>query len=291
MAPPAPASPSPPLAATAEHLNALSPYIRYGAEPPTGEGWYPLARVAEGDLVPGWHQELSRRTGDARVAGAHLSAWLIAAALDVWLMPVVVASRLPLAGPDRAFIHRGPEGWFDAVAVDGREAAVLPGDPAAGAPGTRVLASRDELLDAFAERLLALEPVLRAAAAGCRRTEASAWSELADRLAARSLWLARLAGRDRAETWADAAAVMDRLAAGSGRLRTRPRPFIVRYSGGEEWFAVASVCCLHYRIVPGADPDGTGYCATCPLRTDAGRERELRERLEAEAAGKGAGAS
>lgn len=279
-----------PLAATAQQLNALSPYIRYGAEPPSGEGWYPLTRLAEGDLVSGWYRHLSRRTGDPRVAGAHLSAWLIAAALDVWLMPVVVASRLPLAGPDRAFIHRGPEGWFDAVAVDGRDVAVLSGDPAAGAPGTRVLASRDELLDAFAEQLLALEPVLRAVAAGCRRTEASAWSELADRVAARSLWLARLAGRDRAATWADAAAVMDRLAARTGKLQTRPQRFVVRYSGGEEWFAVASVCCLHYRIVPGADPNGTGYCATCPLRSDASRERELREHLEAEAAGKGAGA-
>src|SRR5690606_35640054 len=34
-----------PLAATAQQLNALSPYIRYGAEPPSGEGWYPLTRL------------------------------------------------------------------------------------------------------------------------------------------------------------------------------------------------------------------------------------------------------
>lgn len=269
-----------PLAGTAQRLSALDEDLTYRVGQPDEPGWHRFAGLADPGLLTAWHRELAAREGDRRTAAAYLGGWVAAAAVETWALPALAEARLPLAGPAAVSLHRhAEEGWFDAVAAPS-PLAVLPGDPAAGQVGAIVVADREALLDLLAERLLTLEVVFDMLAATLPVGAGALWGGLADSVGGRALWLARLLDSDRDAAWRDAQAITDRLAARQPRLRVRPHPFPVAYSGGEELFQVRGTCCLYYRTVAEPDPDGEGYCGTCPLRTDASRTRRLRAHLD-----------
>lgn len=271
-----------PLHQTAARLTALDEHLACRVGVPDEPGWHRLGDLIETGLLTEWHARLSSREGDRRTAAAYLGGWVASAVVDALLLPMLAEARLPVAAVAEVGVHRHADGWFDAVALPDGPIAVVPGDPAAGGRGVEVLADRDALLDATARRLTDVGPVFAAVSAALPVGAAALWGGLADSIGGRGLWLARLLDLDRREVWTDAQTVTDRIAATQPRLRQRPTPFPVPFSGGEEWFQVRGTCCLYYRTVESADPDGEGYCGTCPLRTDTSRTRRLRAHLEEE---------
>ena len=270
-----------PLADTARRLSGLADYFSYQVGTPTGEGWWRLADVTDHRLLADWHEQLTAREGgDRRVAAAYLGGWLGSIFISTWVMPVLVDGRLPLAEPGDVYIHRKEEGWFDAVSAGVDRAAVLSGDALAEYEGTVIAPSRDDMFDALADRLMQIDQVNTAVHTVCRIGMPALWGGLADGIGSWALWLAKLTGRDRRKAWNDAASLIALIAARQSRLRTKPRPFPVIYSAGEELFQVRGTCCLYYRTVENADPDDKGYCTTCPLRTEQSRTRVLVTYLE-----------
>ncbi|OUN00445.1 MAG: hypothetical protein BAA04_11230 [Firmicutes bacterium ZCTH02-B6] len=293
---------------TAARLTALGGYRRYLVGVPAEDGWVPLSRLAEPALAEQWFSQAAEGLGDRPSAGAFLTRIYIDAVVLTWLYPVLVDGRLPLSPMAQVAIHRHPQGWVDAVAVNGGGLAVLAGDPglaslpaplergAGPAPAAiprqaeplLVFAGQDELFDALTERLLQLQPLLAVVREVSGRGWPALWGEVADIISGSALWLARLLGRDRWAAWGDAEAIIDRLAAREPRLKVRPRPFPVQWSSGEDLFTVRGTCCLYYRFHK-HNPEHR-YCESCPLRSDEWRLERLRAQLEADAAREGAAA-
>ena len=265
-----PAPPSP-FSETAARISELSDYLDYRVGVPDGENWRHLTGLVEADLLAGWHAEVTGRTGDRRVAAAYMSNWLISTLVGAWLIPVLAEGRLPLAAQRDIAVRRTEGGWFDGVAVDDDALAVLPDDPAAGHPASTVLQDRGAILDALADRILSLEPVIHALRAACPIGLPALRGAIADAVANQSLLLAQVMNRDRHAVWRDADAIIERLDERDLSLSIRPRPFSVVHKGKEEIFGVRATCCLYYRTVDEPDRDGEGYCDTWPLRTDESR--------------------
>ena len=246
---------------------------------PAGPGWYRLRDLTDRHLLADWHEDLTRRHRDRKVAASFLGGWIAAAVVGIWVLPVLADGRLPLAGLDEASVHRHDGGWFDGVAVPRHPFAVLAGDPVAAGDGMVAVPDRASLWDVLADRLMQVEPVFSALRSVGRISGMVLWGMLADGIGAQALRLARLMDRDRTEAWHEARAIMDRVAARQPLLRTRPRLFPVAWGGKEEFFVVRATCCLHFRTVPNADPGGEGHCTGCPLRTDESRSRRWLEHL------------
>lgn len=272
------------LVETTVRLNALDEHLAYQVGVPDEPDWHRLGDLTDTALLTEWHAELSAREGDRRTAAAYLGGWVASAVVEAYLLPVLADARLPLADVAEVGVHRHANGWFDMLALPDAAIAVLPGDLTAASTGVRVLRDRSALLDAMAQRLTGIGAVFATVCAALPVGGAALWGGLADSIGGRSLWLARLCDLDRRQAWADAQTIMDRIATAGPQLRQRPAPFPVRFSGGEEWFSTRSTCCLYYRTVESPDPDGEGYCGTCPLRTDTSRTRRLRAHLDERAA-------
>jgi hypothetical protein len=274
-----PARPSP-LSETAARLSGLVEYLSYEVGLPGVESWFQLTELSNPDLLAGWHAELAVGIGDRRVAAAYMASWLNSTLASVWLMPVLADRRLPLAALDDIAIHRNDEGWFDGVAVLDAAVALLPGDPLADAPSATIVPDADALLDALADRLLALGVIEEALREACPIGLPALWGSLADGIGGGALELARLMKRDRHASWRDVEEVISRVAARQPRLKTAPRPFEVPHDGDIKLFEVRGTCCLYYRTVENPDRSGEGYCTGCPLRTDESRLRILQDRLD-----------
>lgn len=187
-----------PLAGTARRLSALDEHLTYVVDRPVEPGWLRLADLTCGQTLVAWHAELSARHGDRRAAATYLGIWLADAAVNVWALPLWAEGRLPLTGPQGVLVRRHAEGWLDAVGVDGATAvAVLSDDRAAGQPDTRVASARHVLAEGLAQRLGSVEPLFQALADTLPVGLPTLWGGLADSLAGRALWLARLLHRDR----------------------------------------------------------------------------------------------
>jgi hypothetical protein len=101
------------------------------------------------------------------------------------------------------------------------------------------------------------------------------WGQAADDLAGTALGIARAGGLEPQAAWDEAGAVVDLLAAAVPELKVRPRPFPVRWSGGEAMFQVRGTCCLWYKTESGRSAGREGYCSSCPLRDDDSRHAGL----------------
>lgn len=270
------------LAGTARRLNALDANLTYRLAPPgqPQPPWQPMTDLAAPTPIGQWHDQLTARTGDRRVAASFLGDWVASAAAMVWVLPVLAEARLPVAGPAGVAVRRHRGGWLDGVAVTGHRVAVLPDDPAAGMYDVVVVADRQGLIDALVGQLLSMAGIFTAVHTAVPVGLPALWGDLADAVGTQALWLARLLGRDPLRTWALAAETIDRVAARQPLLRQRPRIVNVTCQGGEEPMLVRGTCCLHYRTVKLPDPDGDGYCETCPLRTQASRAGRLCARLD-----------
>ena len=145
--------------------------------------------------------------------------------------------------------------------------AVLPGDPAAGAPGTRTVPGRAGLAGvlwrAVAGHLDLLVPALAAASGRPRR---ALWRVAHDGVAGAITGLGELTDA-RAAAWALWEEVGSHAPA---RLAGGARPVLVEVEGTQEMVLERAGCCLAYRCPAFPQP-----CVGCPLTPAAERPARL----------------
>lgn len=232
--------------------------------PPAGSDWWTLAEATV--RVDAWFPSLVEQEGDRRAAASYLSTWLAEAPVLVVGLCAVLGEVAPRVTADGLWLHRHPDGWFDRHAIDPVEVHTGSVDDVLAAAGSHVA----ELTAPIVDLVCASLPV----------GPVAVWGTVADAISGYALSIAREHGLDELETWRRCAVLVDAIAVHAPRLRHRPRPFPVTWSGGTALFQVRGTCCLHHRTCESPDPDGDGYCATCPLRTDESRTRRLRRHLE-----------
>lgn len=233
--------------------------------PPSGYGWLTLAEATA--RASEWFEALVEKEGDRRAAASYLSGWLAQAPILAVGLPAVLGEVAPRVTADRLWVHRHADGWFDRHAIDPVDVRTGPIDDVLAAAGPHVAELTAPVVDPVCAEL-PVGPV-------------AMWGTVADAVGAYALYYARELGLDELETWRRCEALLDAIQAVAPRLRHRPHLFPVPWSGGTAHYPVRGTCCLYYRTCDKPDPDGEGYCATCPLRTDASRIRRLRSHLEA----------
>ncbi|WP_199549187.1 iron-sulfur protein [Streptomyces sp. N35] len=158
----------------------------------------------------------------------------------------------------------------------------LPGDPAAGLPGVRVVAHeealRAELRSAVADHV---RPLLAAAAPAVRRGPRALWGMAGDDLVSGIWYLGRMLGQEEQSVRAAEALLptgIPPFPAGADFRRLQGS------SGQSHLTRTRAGCCLYYAIR--TSPDSTApppqACATCPRVCDAERLRRLEAEHEAE---------
>lgn len=238
-------------------------WLQVGA--PHGEDWWSLTSAAE--QAGAWHDELAAARGDRRAAAAFLAAWLAQApALGVGL-PAVFGGLAPLLPLGQPWVHRHADGWFDRHAIEPLD--MVEGD------------LPDVLAGAAAHTAALTAPVVDAVCALLPVGPAAVWGSVVDALCGHALRSARQLRRPERDVWERCQVIIDEMQRIEPVLRRRPTSFPVTWSGGIAHYLVRGTCCLHYRTCDAPDRDGDGYCATCPLRTDASRTARLRAHLEA----------
>lgn len=260
-------------------------HVAFEVGQPMGDRWMPMDDVSGIDAVVA--EQLGRGGAGGDYAGAALSGALAAAAVAVGWLPVLAARRLPDLSGANIILHRHTdEAWFDAIAVRSPRVCVLPDDRAAGHPEATTVPTIEDLHRLLAGQLVdLLQPWFVALRARTPFGSAGMWGQLADDVCGTGLWTARRLGIDQRVAWSDGRAVVDIVATRVPTLRARPRPFPVRWRGGDAWFQVKGTCCLWYKTHADRDPNGDGYCTSCPLRDDEVRRGRLVTWLEGTAAG------
>lgn len=265
------------------HLDASSDYCRFVAGAPVGDGWLPGADVVDGAVLARWVADGVDRRGPkaAGVVGSFLASWIA----DIVAVPVVAAiQHSQRAWPvDLASlaVHRDEEGWFNGLAVLSGPVRVVRGDPAAGMVGVEVVDNVDSLVAiTAAEIAAAVAPVFaevrRLAPFGVR----GMWGNLADAFSSEVVWAAQRRGADTADAFADARRFTDAVATAAGVAIVRPTPLTVQWSGGPTVVSCKGTCCLLYKLVPDARPDGDGYCTSCPKREATSQHTAMAAWLE-----------
>ena len=250
-------------ARVAQQLGTVEGQPRLVVGRPAGGGWWTVSEAAAG--IETWFAPLADQHGDRRLAAAYVSSWLAGAPAVVVGLCAVLGGVAPLATGDRVWVHRHPGGWVDRYAIDPVELVDQGMDEVLAAAGRHVA----ELAGPVVERACDQLPIGRAAV----------WGGVADTLTAYALMFARQHGRDEREDWRRCEVLLDGLQR-HAPLRTRPRPFPVAWSAGSSLYPVRGTCCLYYRSCADPEPDGDGYCTTCPLRTDTSRTARLVAHLE-----------
>ncbi len=277
-----------PLAGTVARLADLdSEHVRLELGPRAGERWLDLdAVLAEGVLDLLFADAEARAAGRRDYLGASVAASLSDAVVTAGWPALLLDRRLPDLSPANLAVHRHePEGWFDRIAVRDARCWVLSDDPAADNPDATTVADLAELHDRFAAAVVdAVTPWFTAVRQRAPFGRRGMWGQLADDLCGTALWMARRAGIDQHAAWAEAHAVLDRLAADVPEVRVRPRLFPVSWNQRDTLFQVKGTCCLWYKTQPAPDACGNGYCGTCPFRDDDARRSRLTSWLEEEAA-------
>lgn len=223
--------------------------------------------------------------GRSEVCGSFCASWIAAAVAGSAALPLVLWRRTWPVGLDRIALHADAGGWFDRISIGGR-LRVLPDDVAATRPGVDVGADLPALRGRWAaETAAALGPLFRELARRLRFGLPGMWGSVADGVAGHTLWVGNAVGAGPDRVWAEVTALLDALAEAVPQIRVRPRRHLVPWSGGVGHTSVRGTCCLHYRTVETPDPDGDGYCSSCPLRTDASRERRIAAHLDGRADG------
>lgn len=262
-------STTPPTAEGADALDAVAVRLRQAGvldlvtEAGRGTGWQPLPRVM--DELAGWHADLARDHGDRRAAAAYLAAWLAGTPALVVGLPAIVGNLAVEVEAPSIHVHRHPQGFVD-------RRAIVPTHFRSG-PDVVVLAQAADrvahLAAPLVERLSDELPV----------GPVALWGGIADVVSAYALWFARSSGGDQRLAWSRSELLLDQLTQ-VAPVRHRPRLFPVAWSGGTSYFPVRSTCCLYYRTDRAAGPEGSTYCATCPLRCDETRTARLVTHLE-----------
>ncbi|MFJ3821856.1 (2Fe-2S)-binding protein [Streptomyces nodosus] len=238
---------------------------------PEGEDWFPAAELAAGgaalEAFLAWDEaQVVRDYGQqARpdvVAsfGLHRYAW---PACLLITLPWFLRHRVPRLPVEHVTFQRAQ----GRMAVRTGAFACLPGDPAAGLPGARVVADeealRAEVRAAVAEHL---GPVLTGFGPRMRRRGRALWGMATDEVVEGLWYLAHLLGEERramrelelllpgaTKPYAGAAAFRELTGPAGETLPTRDR----------------ASCCLFYTLRP------EDTCTTCPRTPDADRVAKL----------------
>ncbi|MFE2373243.1 (2Fe-2S)-binding protein [Streptomyces sp. NPDC059398] len=264
-----------PVTAAYEQLSAVFPGLSVTESAdghlPSGDGWVTAAELAAGggalDTFLGWDsaqvlRDYGQRARPDVVAGFgfHRYAWPACLLITVpWFLHRRVP-RFPVG--DVAF-----QRTLGRMAVRTGTFACLPDDPAAGAPGARVVADEDalraEVRAAVAEHL---EPVLDGFGPRMRRGRRALWGMATDEIVEGLWYIAHLLG-DEPRGVTELELLLPGTAApyvGTAGFREltgpqgRPLPTRDRAS-----------CCLFYTVRPG------DTCVTCPRTCDADRVARL----------------
>jgi hypothetical protein len=265
------------LPATLHHVATLDPDLA-GATTgiPQSDGWHRVDQLT-GDVIGAWVDELAATHGGHRdVAGSFLGGWVTSAIVAIPTASLVVLGRSPRVTPTMS-VRRHADGWFDGVAFDSPRVHVVTASAARHDADVVEHADGAQLVDNVAAEFVdVLAPLLAAirdvAPFGLR----GLWGTVADEVSATATWAARLAALDQHVARQLADSLVSRIAARAPRLRVRPQPFPVRWSGGEDLFQVKGTCCLSYKTGSETiDEQGPAMCTTCPFRNDADRTTRL----------------
>ncbi|GAA2246791.1 (2Fe-2S)-binding protein [Streptomyces amakusaensis] len=242
-----------------------------GESEPAGEGWVRADELARGggalEAFLDWDRaQVLRdhgREGRPDVVagfGLHRYAW---PACLLFTVPWFLLRRVPRFSGDQVFFRR----THGRMTVRPAGFACLPGDPAAGLPGARVVPDEEALRGEVRAAVAAhLEPVLDGFASRARRGRRSLWGMVTDDLV-EGLWhIGNLLGEE-----ARAIAELELLLPGT------VKPYVgipgFRQLTGPQGEQLATrdraSCCLFYTL----RPDDT--CVTCPRTCDTTRVTRL----------------
>ncbi len=234
---------------------------------PEGPGWVRAAALADGgealDAFLAWDEEQilrdHGRPGRPDVVagfGLHRYAWPVCLLFTV---PWFLRRRVPRLPVEAVAVQRSQ----GRLAVRIEEFACLPDDPAAAAPGARVVpgeeALRAEVRNAVAAHLA---PVLEGFGPRMRRGARALWGMVTDEITEGLWYLGHLLGeepRARAEAGLLLPGAVAPFAQGAG-FRELPGP-----GGAALTTRDRASCCLYYTLRP------EDTCVTCPRTCDAER--------------------
>jgi hypothetical protein len=262
-----------PLAATVARLTGLSDHLQVRLGSPAGRGWVraaefldpqsPHLAAAEARIGAKYH------TDSRKIQAGWSFAYYNWPIIAVGVAGYLAERRVPDLAPGSLALHLDDHGGFDGIALLSRRFAALPDDPAAAHPDALVLpdsdALRDELRASIEAHMAPLVEIVRARAGWGRR---ALWANVADRLAHATIWLSQTLGCDHASCRSEVAALV-----GAPPLKGHTGVQEVERDGRRELFLKRGGCCLAYTL------PAHGYCATCPLLSDAERARRLREQM------------
>lgn len=242
-----------------------------GEPAPRGVGWVGAHELAAGgealDTFLAYdHAQVLRDYGqEARpdvIAsfGLHRYAWPACLLVTV---PWFLHRRVPRIPVEDVAFQRA----LGHLTVRVREFACLPGDPAAGLPGARVVADeaalRAEVLDSVAEHL---GPVLEGFGPRMRRGRRALWGMATDEVVEGLWYIAHLLGEERR-----AMTELEELLPGTTKPYVGNAGF--RELTGPDGESLPTrdraSCCLFYTLRP------EDTCVTCPRTCDADRVRKL----------------
>lgn len=268
----APSAVSDSYARLAEVYSGLRIEVLGAHEPgPSGAGWVGAAELAAGgaalDDFLSWDdaqvmRDYGQRARPDVVAsfGLHRYAWPACLLVTV---PWFLHRRVPRIPVEDVSFHRA----LGHLTLRTGEFACLPGDPAAGLPGARIVADeealRAEVLAAVAEHV---GPVLDGFGPPMRRGKRALWGMATDEIVEGLWYVAHLLGEERR-----AMAELEALLPGTTKPYVGTAGF--RELTGPDGTSLPTrdraSCCLFYTVRP------EDACVTCPRTCDADRVRKL----------------
>ncbi|MGW0710155.1 (2Fe-2S)-binding protein [Streptomyces sp. NPDC002643] len=275
---PAPGSRTSPLASAYSRLTEALPVMSVTelslTDPlPKGEGWVSAAGLAEAgaelDAFLAWDEaqmlrDYGRQGRPDVVAtfGLHRYSWY---ACLLFTVPWFLERRVPRFPVEHVAFQRERS----RLIVRGETFSCLPGDPAAGEPGARVVADeealRAEVRAAFAEHI---EPVLGGFGPRMRRRGRALWGMATDEVVEGIWYVAELLGADEKERCRQE---LELLLPGSTRPYVGSAGFRELTGPGGESVPTRdrASCCMFYTLAP------EDICATCPRTSEAERIAKL----------------
>lgn len=274
-----------PLVDSAQRLSALDARTALDTETPDADGWMMLSALARRPVIDAILTELpASRRGMRNVAAAQFAASLACCVVRPLMAMLHLDNRVPALRPVAVSVLER-DGRFHGLALQPAEVYALPDDPAGPHPALRPVSGPDKLDQLASESIhAALAPVLYTVRLEGRYGLPRLWGAVLDMVGATSLLVARIAGLDQQRAWDRA----ERLCALVRQLAEQPnadqpRPFAVRWSGGEAVYTVKGTCCLQYRehgLRPREHTDSSAYCKTCPFLCEQQRQQQCRAQAE-----------
>ncbi|MBN8591645.1 MAG: (2Fe-2S)-binding protein [Anaerolineae bacterium] len=258
-----------------ETLSSLHSYLKVRTGSPEDTGWFSSLDLLE----PGSTRldELltqimtARETTDRRYGAMAFtnSYWMmIAAALGCYYL----AERVPFISADNLRFHfDGEGGYVDEITFLTGRFYCLPGDPDAGDTDAVCLPNREALATTLRDQLHEhLTPVIDRLKSHSPLGKRALWAAVADNAASIIITATQLLGQpERCE-----AEIEHLLQVVGSPLKGHSGALWVEHEGQQRAFLKRGSCCLSYGL-----PAHYGYCATCPLLSEAERVERLKAYL------------